>query len=120
MKATATKHDYLPSEANITATGKGGMAVSDDEIPAEFFMAMASGNPVKKNLNLQYGIPLEDEGTASLKLYDPSGRLVRTLLSENKTAGYYDFSWEPDLPTGLYFLRMSVIDKALTEKIILR
>jgi len=71
-------------------------------------------------LKLQFGIPLEDEGLVSLKLYDPSGRLARTLFSENKTAGYYDLSWESDVPAGLYFLWMSTANEALTSKIILR
>ena len=76
--------------------------------------------PTWNNYPVQEEIPLEDEGPISLKLYDPSGRLAMTLFSENKTAGYYDFSWEPDLPAGLYFLRMSTANKALTSKIILR
>ena len=123
IKVTATKHDYKPSQANITVANKGDMAISDDEgkLPPEFFMAITSSNPVKGALNLQYGIPLEDEGLVSLKIYDVSGRVVQTIFSEEKSAGYYDLS----IPTssfsaGAYFLRLEAGAKAKTEKIILQ
>ena len=69
----------------------------------------------------QFGIPLEDEGLISLKIYDVSGRAVQTVFSEEKGAGYYDLS----VPTssfqaGTYFLRLEAGTKAITEKIILR
>ena len=78
-------------------------------------------NPAKGLLKLQFGIPLEDEGLISLKIYDVSGRAVQTVFSEEKGAGYYDLS----VPTssfqaGTYFLRLEAGTKAITEKIILR
>ena len=90
--ATATKHNFLPSWDNITVTAKGDMTVSEKGVPLEFFMALTSGNPVKGALKLQFGIPLEDEGLVSLKIYDVSGRCVQTVFSEEKAAGYYDLS----------------------------
>ena len=117
---TATKHDYLPSQGNLIVSGKAALT-SDDELPSEFFMSIASSNPVKGNLKLQYGIPLEDEGPVSLKIYDVSGRVVQTVFSEEKSAGYYDLS----IPTssfsaGTYFLRLETQNKAKTEKVILK
>ena len=94
---------------------------SDVNLPTEFFMALSSSNPVKGHLKIQFGIPFEDEGLVSLKIYDVSGRCAQTVFSEEKSAGYYDLS----IPTssfsaGTYFLRLETTNKAKTEKIILR
>ncbi|MEO0248607.1 MAG: C25 family cysteine peptidase, partial [candidate division WOR-3 bacterium] len=117
--ATATKHNYLPSWDNITVTGKGDMTISEKGAPLEFFMSLSSSNPVKGNLKLQYGIPLEDEGPVTLKIYDVSGRSVQTVFSEEKAAGYYDLIIPVRLlSTGTYFLRLETRNKAKTEKVI--
>jgi len=69
----------------------------------------------------RFGIPLEDEGLVSLKIYDVSGRSVQTVFSEEKSAGYYDLSIPiSSLSAGTYFLRLEAGIKAITEKIILR
>ncbi len=87
--------------------------------PTEFFMSLISSNPVKGNLKLQYGIPLEDEGPASLKIYDVSGRCVQTVFSEEKPAGYYELAIPvSSLSAGTYFLRLEASNKARTEKVI--
>ncbi len=120
IKATATKHDYKPSQANIYVGLKGDVA-SDVNLPTEFFMALGSSNPVKGNLKLQFGIPLEDEGLVSLKIYDVSGRVVKTVFSEEKTAGYYDLSVPTgSFSSGAYFLRLETRTKALTEKVVIK
>jgi len=72
-------------------------------------------------LNLQFGIPLEDEGLVSLKIYDVSGRAVQTLFSEERPAGYYDLiipvvSFSP----GTYFIRLETQNKAKTEKVVVK
>ena len=118
IKVTATKHDYKPSQTNPYVGLKGGVA-SDVNLPTEFFMALSSSNPVKGNLKLQFGIPLEDEGLISLKIYDVSGRAVQTVFSEEKSAGYYDLSVPiSSFSAGTYFLRLETTSKAKTEKIV--
>jgi len=116
--ATATKHSYKPAQANITVTARAVLA-SDVRFPDEFFMTLSSSNPLKGDLKLEYGIPFEDEGLVSLKIYDVSGRCVQTVFSEEKTAGYYDllvpFS---SLSAGSYFIRLEIRNKAITEKMI--
>ncbi len=119
ITVTATKHDHLYSQGSITVLpAKSGLA-SDAELPAEFFMSLASSNPVKGNLKLKFGIPLEDEGPASLKIYDVSGRCVQTVFSEEKPAGYYELAIPvSSLSAGTYFLRLEASNKARTEKVI--
>ena len=117
--ATATKHNFLPSWDNITVTGKGDMAVSEKGAPLEFFISLASSNPVRGDLKLRFGIPFEDEGLVSLKIYDVSGRVVQMVFSEEKSAGYYDLAIPvSSLSTGTYFLMFENRNKARTEKVI--
>ena len=114
---TASKHNYKPAQTNIYAA-KAGLA-SDINLPTEFFLSLASSNPVKGDLKLQYGIPFEDEGFVSLKIYDVSGRCVQTVFSEQKAVGYYDLSIPvSSLPAGTYFMRLEAGAKAVTKKII--
>jgi len=85
--------------------------------PREFFMHITSSNPIKGVLRLQYGISHEDEGLVSLKIYDVSGRVVQTVFSEEKSAGYYELS----IPTssfsaGTYFLRLETPKKGLNQE----
>ena len=119
--ATATKHDYLPSEAYIEVTGWRPDLAANEELPHEFFMSLASSNPVKGDLRVKFGIPLENEGPVSLMLYDVSGRVAVSVLSGEKPAGYYDlFVPVGSLSTGTYFLRLEAGAKTKTEKIVLR
>jgi hypothetical protein len=119
--ATATKHDYLPSEVYIDVTGWRGDLAANEELPHEFFMSLASSNPNKGDLKIKFGIPIEDEGLVSLRLYDVSGRCIQSLFSEEKSAGYYDLSIPvSSFPAGTYFLRLEAGAKAITQKIVLR
>lgn len=120
--ATATKHNYRFSQATITVTeSKGGLASEDALLPQDLFITITSGNPVKGNLKLLLGIPLKDEGHVSLKIYDVSGRVVKTVFSEEKEAGFYEISVPvSQLSAGTYFLRLETKSKALTEKVIIR
>jgi len=77
--------------------------------------------PSWNNYPVQEEIPLEDEGLVSLKIYDVSGRCVRTVFSEKKPAGYYDLLIPlSPLTAGTYFLRLETLNKALTEKVVIR
>ena len=47
-----------------------------------------------------------------MKVYDLTGRLVITLVDEEKEVGYYTVKWtgrEKNLASGIYFVRMSTV-----------
>jgi hypothetical protein len=80
-------------------------------------------NPVISNTVIRYAIPAEDQ--VSLKVYDLSGRLVKTLVSESQKSGVYAFKWDgrdnsgKRLPSGIYFYRFKSGDYTATKKLIL-
>ncbi len=56
----------------------------------------------------------------SLKVYDVVGRMVKTLISGEKEAGYYNVSFDAKkLQGGIYFVRFAIGDYKLTKKLIL-
>jgi hypothetical protein len=80
-------------------------------------------NPVLSNTVIRYAIPAE--GQASLKVYDLSGRLVKTLVSGSQKSGVYALKWDGKdhagnrLPSGIYFYRFVSGDYKATKKLIL-
>ncbi|MBM1154922.1 hypothetical protein DRN94_003485 [archaeon] len=54
----------------------------------------------------------------SLKVYDASGRLVETVLSEHLDAGVYHVYWTPRVAGGVYLVRAQVGKWALTRKVV--
>jgi hypothetical protein len=86
--------------------------------------------------SLRYSVPgiMESSGKSltpykeiSLKVYDSSGRVVRTLVDEQKGAGYYAIEWDlktangREVRSGTYFVKFEVQsdkEKAKLKKVI--
>ncbi|MBS4016360.1 MAG: T9SS type A sorting domain-containing protein, partial [Candidatus Latescibacteria bacterium] len=61
-------------------------------------------NPCINRTTIQYSLPVS--GMVSLKLYNPTGQLIETLVNENTNAGKYTLNYIPrSLAKGIYFLR---------------
>ncbi len=59
-------------------------------------------NPVSDVVNIKYRIPGTD--LVELRIFDHSGKLVKSLVNENKEAGIYQVSFSAgSLPAGVYF-----------------
>ena len=55
-----------------------------------------------------------------LKVYDVMGRLVRTLVTQDQSAGYYSVKFDgSSLTSGVYFLRISANKFSEIRKMIL-
>ena len=75
-------------------------------------------NPVVGSAIIKYQLPVKSE--ISLKIYDITGRIVKTLASEEKKAGSYNVSFDAKgLTTGIYFAKLVVDDYKETKKLIL-
>ena len=62
-------------------------------------------NPFNPATSITYS--LDRAGTVSLRVYDVSGRLVDVVIdSEHRPAGSHRVHYEPDLSTGIYFVRL--------------
>jgi hypothetical protein len=67
-------------------------------------------NPFNPTTTLRYG--LAEPGRVAIRIYDVSGRLVRTLVDAEQPAGYYVALWNglndsgQKAASGVYFCRM--------------
>ena len=86
--------------------------------PRSLFLE-ASPNPLHRETEISFTLP--NNGFVSLKIYDPSGRLVRNIVAEKKDSGEYSILWNGKndaggpVPTGIYLFRLTM-DKAVATK----
>ena len=66
-----------------------------------------------------------DQNTVNLKVYDVTGRLVKTLLKGSQKAGYYRMEWGGrdnggrQVASGVYFYSLVVGEKRAVQKLVL-
>ena len=118
---------YPPSVAEIAA----GRAIlitttppdSYNDVPVEqagqprlFMLHEAYPNPFNPRTELRFEIP--ETGLTTLKVYDILGKEIATLVNGRLTAGTHQVSFDArDLPTGLYFARLSSGTNAYVRKL---
>jgi len=98
---------FAPTQTIDTITG-----VPDPQstIPAVFALCQNTPNPFNPLTLIRYELPRS--ARVQLGAYDVAGRLVRTLVDEDRPAGRYEMRWNGTsdrggrLPSGVYFCRM--------------
>ena len=76
-------------------------------------------SPLRGGATIHYTVPTESH--VSLRLYDRSGRLARTLAEERQRPGRHTLSLSCDraqFVPGVYFLRLSAIGQRATRKMV--
>jgi len=92
-------------------------------LPRKFFLYANLPNPFMGETMISYAVPVE--AWVSLKIYDVSGRLVRTLVNRVVRPGIYRLYWRGEddsgrrCASGVYFLRMSTKDYKKTRKMVM-
>jgi hypothetical protein len=83
-----------------------------DELPRHLVFNGAVPNPFNPATDIKFSLPRS--ANVSLRVYDVSGRLVRTLLSGELTAGIHSERWEGrneaglSVASGIYYARLLV------------
>ena len=91
--------------------------------PKVFALGQCTPNPFHRKTDISYQIPAKTE--VSLKVYDLSGRLVRTLKDGAQEPGYYTVAWDGRdndrlaAPSGIYLYRMMAVEFVSTRKLVL-
>ncbi len=92
-------------------------------LPQQYELAQNYPNPFNPTTNIAFR--MADGGFVELAIYDISGRLVKTLVSENRNAGNYTVSWDATnnlgetVSSGIYFYRIQTADFRQMKKMIL-
>jgi hypothetical protein len=90
-------------------------------VPSAHFLATATPNPFNPQTSLRYG--LSQTSRVSLEIFDPGGRLVRTLIRTTQPAGSYTVIWDGKNDTGqgvapgVYYARLHAGEFVATEKL---
>jgi hypothetical protein len=120
-KITAT--DYAGNESdpsspeNVTAAGESG-------IPRTFTLYQNVPNPFNPTTVIRYDVP-PSGGPVTIRIYDVAGRLVRTLVDAEQSAGARQVVWHglndrgARVATGMYFYRMTAPGYERTRKMML-
>jgi hypothetical protein len=93
------------------------------EAPAATYLAQNAPNPFNPSTTISFGIA--SPGRVTLSIYDVSGRLVRTLLDEPRSAGLYRQTWDgrnaggATVSSGVYFYRLRAGAFSETKKMVL-
>ena len=92
-------------------------------IPLIFSLLQNQPNPFKGRTNISWQIPIESKVTISV--YDASGRNIKTLVNENRAAGYYNTTWDctdnnnQKVAAGVYFYEMKSNDYTSRRKMVI-
>ena len=96
------------AESNLDFTKKNSLNVSP--------------NPFKKKVKITFNI--KKSGIVNISIYNLQGRLIKTIVNENKTKGEYEIIWdgrdnnEEDITNGLYIVHFQHDKKIHSSKII--
>lgn len=103
-----------PLSEVITNIREGG----SPGLPSAFMLGQNYPNPF--NPSTKIGFQIADYGLVTVKVYDVLGREVRTLLSENLSAGSYEVTFDgSDLASGVYFYRLQSGEFVQTRRLVL-
>ncbi len=107
---------FLP---DTVATGVG-----DPPSPPSFALHQNVPNPFNPETVIRYDVP-ENGGMVTLRIYDVAGRLVKTLIDGQQTAGGKSAAWNGTnnrgsrVASGVYFYRMTAPGFESTRKMVL-
>ena len=91
---------------------------SSNEQPNEYSLSQNYPNPFNPSTSISYQLPRQNHVT--LIIYDLLGREVTTLVQDKKQQGEYTVTWNAEnVPSGVYFYKLSAGDFIQTKKMIL-
>ena len=91
-----------------------------NNLPLSYHLEKAYPNPATSGVTIKYA--LINTGRASLKIYNISGQLVKTLVNETRPAGYHSVAWDgrdnsgKKVAAGIYLYRIQAGDYSRTNK----
>ncbi len=110
---------YLDNIKIIDSNGEI-TSIDDFEVPEEFSLEQNYPNPFNPTTKIKFVLPSGVEGLTTLKVYNILGKEIATLLNETKAPGTYKVEFNAsDLPSGIYFYKLSSGNFSDTKKMML-
>jgi outer membrane protein assembly factor BamB len=112
-------------QSNNQRTGVSNVKIITDvknktnQLPTEYSISQNYPNPFNPSTIINYSVP--KACLVTIKVYDLLGRVVQTLVNEQKSAGNYSvqFSANNGYSSGVYFYRMQAGGFVQTKKLLL-
>jgi len=107
----------------VSTQGEGGQSGGGSGLPKTLALNQPFPNPARAALKVSYALPRQTK--VSVKLYDISGKLVRTLAMGEQAPGYYDATWDRkdaegrSVSRGVYFCTLAAENRRFCRKVIL-
>lgn len=96
------------------------VSTSEKALPQTFTLFPNYPNPFNPETNISFALPVDSR--VSLRIYNLSGQLVKTLLEENLSAGTYTVHWDGSnssgekVASGIYFYKLTAGEYSQTRK----
>jgi hypothetical protein len=101
----------------------GPIRVDSQAVPKSFVLSQNYPNPARTSTTISFGLPVTTSNVA-LRVYDLSGREVKTVNFGTKEAGVVKFEWNltddagRSVPAGVYLYRLDTPTFAATKRCI--
>ena len=122
-EAVPTMDELLYETIQLRIIGEGTPTpVSNEEYvskaPESFRLYQNYPNPFNPSTTITFDVARNSH--IQLQIFDATGRIIKTLVSESKTPGNYSINWDAgSLSSGMYFLRLTSPESSLTQKMLL-
>jgi len=116
-KFGAAVYNYRLKQIDFDGTAKYYNLSQNVEItaPKTFALEQNFPNPFNPTTSISFSLPTESK--VSLEVYDVLGKVVRTLVNENRAAGSYTVTFDAsNLSSGVYFYRLTAGENTLLKK----
>ncbi len=110
--------EVLADAGIFSITPVTGVGADPTQLPASYSLKQNFPNPFNPETIIRFAV--KESGRLLLEVYDVAGRKVTTLLSGPMKAGQHQAIFKADdLPSGIYFCRLSINDFVATRKMLL-
>ncbi|HQH56145.1 MAG TPA: choice-of-anchor D domain-containing protein [Candidatus Marinimicrobia bacterium] len=110
--------DYAGNESDFSLEVNAAVVGIQENlvnIPIQYAISQNFPNPFNPTTTISYQLP--KSSFVKLAIYDINGRLIETLVNENKNAGYYSINWNASsVSTGIYIYRIDAGEFTCVKK----
>ena len=108
-------YDYVKQLTAEAPPGTVGIQPMGIGVPEGFLLGQNYPNPFNPSTTIQY--QLANGGRVQLNVFDVRGRLIQTLVDEERPAGTHEVNWDAArLASGTYLYRLQVNDRVVSTR----
>ena len=113
----------VPFDEGFLQLGLPTTNAPDSMVPVRLALHPIQPNPSVRGSRLRFDVP--DRTPVDLSIFDVSGRRIATLVKGAQEPGNHAVAWQGvgamgrPVPAGIYFVRLSTVEKVLTRRMVI-